>query len=54
MPNDDAKTKPITIKMTAPELARTKAIAQHYGLSMSAAIKMLLKNQARELGLEGG
>ena len=53
--NDEAmKTRLCTVRMSDEETARAEAVAGHYGINVSSAIRMLLKREARDLGVEPG
>lgn len=41
-----------TVRMSAAENERANAVAEHYGVNVSATIRMLLKREARTLGVE--
>ena len=41
-----------TVRMSAEENERANAVAEHYGVNVSSAIRMLLKREAREIGVE--
>lgn len=41
-----------TVRMSNDEWTRANAVADHYGVTASSAIRMLLKREARDLGLE--
>jgi len=47
-----AKANLVTIRMDDTEEARASAVATHYGLPVSNVVRMLLKREARDLGLE--
>jgi antitoxin component of RelBE/YafQ-DinJ toxin-antitoxin module len=49
---DEAKDHLCTVRMTATEWARASAVADHHGVNASSVIRMLLKREARELGVE--
>lgn len=48
-----AKRTTLTIRFTPEQLARANAVAEHHGLNVSAAVRMLLKAEERKLGLTG-
>jgi antitoxin component of RelBE/YafQ-DinJ toxin-antitoxin module len=41
-----------TIRLSDEEHARAERVAEHYGLNVSALFRMLIKDQARTLGIE--
>lgn len=41
-----------TMRMSEEEWQRADAIAKHFGLNLAGAVRMLLKEKARELGVE--
>lgn len=52
MQTEAVREKLFTIRMTDEERARAEAIAQHYGLNVAGAIRMLLKREADALKLK--
>jgi len=49
---NEAKDHLCTVRMTADEEQRANAVARHYGINLSSTIRMLIKREARDLGLE--
>jgi antitoxin component of RelBE/YafQ-DinJ toxin-antitoxin module len=47
-----AKRTIITIRVTEAELARAHAVADHHGLSIASAVRMLLTRESRTIGVE--
>lgn len=41
-----------TMRMSDEEWTRADALAKHYGLNLAGVIRMILKERARELGVE--
>ncbi len=48
----DAKEHLLTIRASDEENDRATAVADHYGLNVSSMVRMLVKREARDLGLE--
>ena len=52
MAADEAKEHLCTVRMSATENERANAVADHYGINVSAMVRMLVKREARDLGVE--
>ena len=48
----EEKTHLITVRATTEESDRAEAVASHHGINVSSMIRMLVKREARDLGLE--
>ena len=52
MHTDQMRDRMFTMRLSADEGARLDALAEHFGLNAVGTIRMLLKEKAREVGLE--
>lgn len=52
MHTDAMRDRMFTMRLSADEGARLDALAEHFGLNAVGTIRMLLKEKAREVGLE--
>lgn len=46
------REKLFTMRMSEEEWLRAAAVAKHFGLNLAGAIRMLLKEKARDLDIE--
>jgi hypothetical protein len=49
---DKVREEQLNVRLNPDEQARFARVADHYGLSPAAMVRMLVKEKARELGLE--
>lgn len=49
---NEEKSHLCTVRMSETEWARVNAVAEHHGVNASAVIRMLLKREERDLGIE--
>ena len=49
---NEEKNHLCTVRMSDEEHARAEAVASYHGVTVSSAIRMLLKREARDLGVE--
>ena len=48
----EVRERLFTMRMSEEEWQRADAVAKHFGLNLAGAIRMLLKEKARDLGVE--
>ena len=48
----DVRERLFTMRMSEEEWQRADALAKHFGLNLAGVIRMVLKEKARELGVE--
>ena len=48
----EAKDHLCTVRMSVEENERANAVAEHHGINVSSMIRMLVKREARDLGVE--
>lgn len=48
----EVRERLFTMRMSEEEWARADAVAKHFGLNLAGAIRMLLKEKARDVGIE--
>jgi hypothetical protein len=49
---DKVREEQLNVRLNPEEAARFKRVAEHFGLSPAAMVRMLVKEKARALGLE--
>jgi hypothetical protein len=49
---ESVREKLFTMRMSSEEWARVEALAEHYGLNAAGLIRMLLKEKARDVGVD--
>ncbi len=52
MQNQPVRERLFTMRMSEEEWQRADALAKHFGLNLAGVIRMVLKEKARELGVE--
>lgn len=48
----EVRERLFTMRMSEEEWQRADAVAKHFGLNLAGAIRMLLKEKSREIGVE--
>lgn len=52
MQNDEMRERMFTMRLSREESLRLDALASHFGLNGAGVIRMMLKEKARDLGVE--
>ena len=53
MQADVIRLAQLNVRLSPEEMERAKRLAEHYGVTPANVVRMLLKERARELGLDG-
>ena len=49
---NEPRTEMVSIRLTEDEHQRATEVAEHFGLNVAALFRMLIREKAREVGLE--
>lgn len=50
---DVIRQEQLNVRLSPEEMKRAKKLAEHYGVTPANVVRMLLRERARELGLDG-
>ena len=53
MQADVIRLAQLNVRLSPEEMERAKRLAEHYGVTPANVVRLLLKERARELGLDG-
>ena len=51
---DVIREEQLNVRLSPEEMARARRLAEHYGVTPANVVRLLLKDRARELGLDAG
>lgn len=54
MDADVIREEQLNVRLSPTEMDRARRLSEHYGVTPANVVRMLLRERARDLGLDGG